>query len=116
MNSMNSFSNGDAAYHREQSEIQRLQVALSATVEQRDALLKEVQLARDALNGVNVDSRWFDRAVAILDAAIAAARGVACANPVCDTSMFKRECCGTFFRTPHRSTCQNYRGKKVGAA
>ena len=21
----------------------------------------------------------------------------------------ERECCGTFFRTPHRSTCQNYR-------
>ena len=28
----------------------------------------------------------------------------------------ERECCGTFPRTPHRSTCKNYRGKKGGAA
>lgn len=28
----------------------------------------------------------------------------------------ERECCGTFFRTPHRSTCPNWRGKKGGAA
>ena len=27
-----------------------------------------------------------------------------------------RECCGTFPRTPHRSTCAKYRGKKGGAA
>ena len=39
MNSMNSFSNGDAAYHREQNEIKRLQEALAATVEQRDDLM-----------------------------------------------------------------------------
>lgn len=43
MNSMNSFSNGDAAYHREQNEIQRLQVALSATIKQRDNLLDVVK-------------------------------------------------------------------------
>jgi len=24
----------------------------------------------------------------------------------------ERECCGTFFRTPHRATCPKYRGKK----
>ena len=24
----------------------------------------------------------------------------------------ERECCGTFFRTPHRSTCPKFRGKK----
>lgn len=28
----------------------------------------------------------------------------------------ERECCGTFPRTPHRSTCAKYRGKKGGAA
>lgn len=30
--------------------------------------------------------------------------------------MVERKCCGTFFRTPHRSTCPNWRGKKGGAA
>lgn len=28
----------------------------------------------------------------------------------------ERDCCGTFPRTPHRSTCKHYRGKKGGAA
>jgi len=34
-------------------------------------------------------------------------------NP--ESDMIERECCGTFFRTPHRSTCKKYRGKKGGA-
>lgn len=25
----------------------------------------------------------------------------------------ERECCGTFFRTPHRATCPKFRGKKT---
>jgi hypothetical protein len=33
-----------------------------------------------------------------------------------DLAGIERECCGTFFRTPHRSTCKNYRGKKGGVA
>lgn len=30
--------------------------------------------------------------------------------------MVERECCRTFFNTPHRSTCSQWRGKKGGAA
>jgi len=28
----------------------------------------------------------------------------------------ERECCGTFPKTPHRATCEKYRGNKGGAA
>lgn len=29
-----------------------------------------------------------------------------------DTAGIERDCCGTFFDSPHRSTCKKYRGKK----
>lgn len=34
-----------------------------------------------------------------------------CQHKVVDLLPDERECCGTFPRTPHRSTCAKYRGK-----
>jgi hypothetical protein len=85
---------------------------------QRDELLSDVERCyRMLLSEPDTKGALF-KAENILREAIARAKdhfrdATKMINP--ESDMIERECCGTFFRTPHRSTCKKYRGKKGGA-
>ena len=81
-------------------------------LKQRDELLSicaELQESAEYWSEYDVPLGIVER----LTVAIASVKGAAI-NPA-SLLPDERECCGTFPRTPHRSTCKNYRGKKGGA-